>query len=397
MIGPGPPGGRSATPSGGRRRTLVGVAVVVAGAVVIGLLAAPGVSDAPLSPTSTEPGGTRAVVDTLSELGLTVRVGRPEPNPDRSVDSALVLIDDLDDDERAALEAQAADGATVVVTDPASPLGADPSATAGRAGFEPSPQPSCPVAALAGIDWVQVSGAAFEPAPDETGCFPLTHGAWLVVTPAGDGHVVSVGGSDWLTNAQLTRRDHAPLAAALLAPREDADVLIVEPRDVLAGRGEGFAGLVALVPGWTWAALAQLGMAAAIGIAWRARRLGRPVTEPQPVALPGSELVTAVGDLWQVTGAAAHAGSRLRGDLADELRRRLGLDADASAEHLAAAAADAGADAEQARRALAGPLPGDGAGLVGLGRDIERVRAAVSDPRATASDGSAGGDVRAGS
>lgn len=387
----GPTTGRRA--GGPRRRTLAGVALALVGAGLIGVLAARGASDQPLSPTSTGAAGTRAVVDVLGELGAGVRVGRPEPG--EPVDAALVLVDDLGDDERAALEAAAAEGATVVVADPTSPLGVDRAATAGRAGFGPPPQPACDVAALERIGRVRADGAVFETGGDEVGCFPVGEGSWLVVTPAGDGHVVSVGGPGWLTNAELTRLDHAPLAAALLAPADEAEVLVVEPRDVLAGRGEGPAGLIGLVPGWAWAVLAQLGVAAAALIAWRARRLGRPVSEPQPASLPGSELVAAMGDLWQVTGAAAHAGRRLREDLAAELRRRLGFDADAPAEQLADAAADAGADPGQAHRALAGPLPGDDAALIALAGDVEAVRAAVAGEPAAA-DARAAGDVHAG-
>jgi len=390
-------------------------AAVALGAVAVGLLAARGSAPEPLSPTSTGARGTAGLVEVLGELGASVEIGRPEPEPaahdgahpgrpaasdsdgaTAAVDSALVVTDDLTGAERQALATAAERGATVVVAAPDSSLAAEVATTMGPPPFAADPAPSCPVAALAGIDEVEADGAAFEASEGATGCFPVPGGSWLLATPTGQGHVVSVGGPEWLTNAALDRGDHAALATALLAARQGADVLIVEPGGQgVAGGGQGVAGLIALVPGWVWAIVAQLGVAAGVLIAWRARRLGRPVSEPQPVALPGSQLVVAVGDLLQVTGAATHAGRRLRSALADELTGRVGLDAAASPQHLAEAVASAGADAEQAHRALAGPLPTDDTELVALSRDVEAVATAVA---AGCGHGGAGGAhaVRAG-
>ena len=66
-------------------------------------------------------------------------------------------------------------------------------------------------------------------------------------------------------------------------------------------RGGGERTLVDLVSAGVTRALAQLALAFAVYALWRARRLGRPVAEPQPVAVAGSELVAAVGNLLDRT------------------------------------------------------------------------------------------------
>src|SRR6266581_6954843 len=66
-------------------------------------------------------------------------------------------------------------------------------------------------------------------------------------------------------------------------------------------------------------AMWQLVVAFAVLVLWRARRLGRPVAEAQPVQIPGSELVVAVGNLLQ----RARGRGQAAGLLTDDLRRTL--------------------------------------------------------------------------
>src|SRR5947199_10679445 len=87
-----------------------------AGVLAAGLLAGPGGrSGAPGSPFSTQPDGTRAVVEVLRELGATVDI-TSEP-PDASGTAVLVLRDGLDEQRRARLLRWVAGGGTLVVTD----------------------------------------------------------------------------------------------------------------------------------------------------------------------------------------------------------------------------------------------------------------------------------------
>ena len=84
----------------------------------------------------------------------------------------------------------------------------------------------------------------------------------------------------------------------------------------------------------------QLGIAFLLYAAWRARRLGRPVTEPRPPALAGSELVAAVGTLLDRSGNPGHAADLLRADLRRFLGEHLGVPPDTDAEVLARIAAE---------------------------------------------------------
>ena len=122
----------------------------------------------------------------------------------------------------------------------------------------------------------------------------------------------------------------------------------------------------------------QLGLAAVVYALWRARRLGRPVAEPQPVALAGSDLVAAVGGLLDRAGSPGHAAEVLRADLRRFLTDRLGVPPQAGDDALAAVAAErTGVDADRLRAALgAGPVTDD-AGLVALARAIDRIREEV--------------------
>jgi hypothetical protein len=132
------------------------------------------------------------------------------------------------------------------------------------------------------------------------------------------------------------------------------------------------------VPDGVKRAILQLAVAFAIFAVWRARRLGRPVPEPQPVAVAGSELVAAVGNLLDRTRSPVHAAELLRADLRRFLADHLGLPADSPPEVLATVAADrTGVDEARLLWAL-GPQPiTDDAGLVTLARTIDSIREEV--------------------
>jgi hypothetical protein len=129
--------------------------------------------------------------------------------------------------------------------------------------------------------------------------------------------------------------------------------------------GGGSRSLGDLVAPGVKGAAVQLGVAFLLYALWRARRLGRPVPEPQPVPLAASELVVAVGNLLQQAGRRDEAGALLRADLRRRLAERLGLPLDAPVEVVAAtAAARTGVPVERLREALI-PVP--------LARDDELV------------------------
>jgi hypothetical protein len=325
---------------------------VVAGAgilLAVFLIGRPRSDGPPLDPSSSGRLGTRALVLLLEDLGADVSVREGPPAADDDV--VLVLSDALADDQRAAVRRHVEGGGRLVVADPSSslqpfPIGDPLRARALRRG--------CDVPALAEVGTVDpVGGVGFDVPASGTPCFSGDGGAFVAVAGLGGGTVVGIGGAGALTNSSLGEVDNAVLAAALLAPRPGTRVAVLRPAPV----GGGERSLSDLIAPGVKGALTQLGVAFLLYALWRARRLGQPVPEQQPVPLAASELVVAVGHLLQRAGRRDQAGALLRADLRRRLAERLGLPLDAPVEVVATAAAvRTGIPVERLRAALT-PVP----------------------------------------
>ena len=152
------------------------------------------------------------------------------------------------------------------------------------------------------------------------------------------------------------------------------------------GGGTGERTLADLVPDRIWWAMAQLVVAFAVLIAWRARRFGGPVAEPQSVELPGSLLVRARGDLYRRTRSHRRAAQQLQADADRRLRRVVGLPLGGPLPVLEVAAR-LGVPAPEVERLLIQPAdPQDADAVVALAAQLdELVRRAdpslPTDPR----------------
>jgi len=209
-------------------------------------------------------------------------------------------------------------------------------------------------------------------------CFPRNDGAWLLVQPLGEGTVVRLGGASVLVNQELGEADNAILLASLLVPVEGTTVQVLQP----PLPGGGTAGLGDLIAPRVRLALWQLVVAFVLLALWRARRLGRPVAEPQPVQLPGAELVAAVGNLLQRAKGRGQAAGLLTDDLRRSLAERLGLPPSAPADQVAdAVAARTAVPRERVLRTLTQTTPRDEAELVALSQAIDTVRREVTRVR----------------
>ena len=363
------------------RRALPFVLLAVA-VVLLGLAQRGRTEGEPLDPRSTDPLGARGLVLLLERFGADVRIEGGAP-PAGAV--AVVLQDRLNEPETEALEAWVEQGGTLVVADPLSSLA--PAISSGGEGLfdveeegDDLIEPSCPLPALAGVGAIDVSGGAPYRVPsDGIGCFPIDDGAYLVARPVGDGAVVALGGAGPFVNAQLDEADNSVLAVSLMAPRgEGSTVVFVEPSDP----GSGERGLRELVSRRVKDGLWQLLIALAVFALWRARRLGRPVVEPQPVQIAGSELVLAVGNLLQQGRRREAAAAMLRSDLRRTMSERLGVPVASSPEAFASAAATrAAVDPAAVEAALSAEPPADDAELVALARAVESLRNEVAHAR----------------
>lgn len=355
--------------------------------VVAVLAIGSGGPDTPLHPRSDDRLGTSALVAVAGEMGADVTIADSvEAIGDGGPDVVLLLTDELDDGQRAVVDDWIDRGGRLVVSDPGSPY-APETVAAFDAVSELAPPRTmagrCEIDALDGIDVGGVEprngGVLYGTSGPGDMCIDDgIGGAYVVATDRGEGTVVALGGSGLLVNAALAVGENAPVVAALAFPEAGTDLVVLEPGR-LAGAGGGRRTLADLIPDGVVRALAQLAIAFVLYAAWRARRLGRPVPEPQPVTVAGSELVAAVGNLLDRTRSPAHAAELLRGDLRRFLAVHLGVPPGSPPDVLAAVAADrTGVDHDELRRAL-GPDPvTDDDGLVALAHTIDRIRKEVT-------------------
>ena len=125
-------------------------------------------------------------------------------------------------------------------------------------------------------------------------------------------------------------------------------------------------------------ALAQLVVVVLLFVWWRAVRLGRPVEEPLPVEIAGSELVVAVGDLLRRKGSPERAAAALRSDTRAVLAARLGATGASDEVLVATVAARSGRPVDDVHAALIGGAPIDSsASLVQLARTLDSIRTEV--------------------
>jgi Domain of unknown function (DUF4350) len=361
------------------RRVLPWAALLLGVLLVAVVAGRPAEEGTPLDPDSAAPLGTKGIVEVLRELGATVTVSSDPPGGGAA--TALLLSDDLTPQRRDGLLAWVRRGGTLVVADPTSGVTAARPVGTTRIGLlDAQLERRCDVAALGDVRLVSAPGGLVFEVPSGggvRGCFPRGGGAWLLVQPLGAGNVVRLGGASAVVNQELGEADNAVLLTGLLAPSAGAGPVVWVLRPPPPGGGG--ASLADLVAPRVRLALWQLAVAFVVLALWRARRLGRPVVEPQPVQIPGSELVVAVGNLLQRARGRRQAAGLLGDDLRRSLAERLGLPPSTPADLVADAAAQrTGVQRERVLRALTPPAPRDEAELVALSQAVDAVRREVT-------------------
>jgi hypothetical protein len=358
-----------------RTRQLLVWGLIVAGILLAALVGSRRADQGlPLDPASPGPNGTKALVETLRELGVEVSVSSEPPSAGKG--TALLLADDLTQERRARLLEWVRRGGTLVVADPRSPVTRVQPVGDTRIGLiEANLEPHCALPVTRDVARVSAPGAVvFRVPPGAQGCFPRDQGSWLVAEPTGAGTVVRLGGAGALVNREIGTADNVVLAVGLLSPAPGPGVVVLRP----PAPGGGSKGLGALIAPRVKLALLQLLVAFLLLALWRSRRLGRPVTEPTAVRIPGSELVVAVGNLLQRARHRGQAAALLAGDLRRTLAERLGLPATAPAEQVAdTVTARTGIERDRVLAALEPSMPRDEAELVALGQAIDTIRTEV--------------------
>lgn len=376
----------SSSAASGGRRALVWFAIAVATLVGVAVVGTPNEEGLPYSPSSNGELGTKGLKLLLERMGAEVVVTTDQPPAD--ADIALVLPYQVPEDREPALREWAAAGHTLVVADERSGLAPNRGRAAALAGFDELvvERDRCTIGVLEGVESLEIDGGyRFEVAEGANGCFWMPGGGAFVVEqpvwPEGDdesapgGQIVSLGSPTLLVNEHLDHDDNAALAVALLAPRPGIRVAILEeplgsadePRDMTELMSTGFK--LAVLQGL---------LAFAVYAVFRGRRVGRPVLEPQPVLIGGSELVSAVGQLLAQTRSPGRAAAILRADLRRALCDRLGLPQGASPELVAdTAVSRSGADPDRVRAAVTDHPVSSEAELLAVAGLVDEVRQEV--------------------
>jgi hypothetical protein len=380
----------TAAASGGRRGgagTAIGIVAVVIGLVAIGVINAETKSDIPYDPKSSSPNGTKAVFETARALGASVDV--PDHFPVDDADVAVLFEDLVPADEVDKVHDWVRDGHTLIVTDPYSDFTASAQSTSPGASGAVSltiERGTCTVDALQNVGRINRGVATgfdtmFRAQRGQV-CFANAEGAFVVVTPEGNGQVISIASGLPFTNKYLGRDDNAVLAADLLAPRSGYRIAVLGEAAFGPGSGAGgidvIGSLGRLVTPGVRLLMLELAVAVLVYGFARGRRLGRPVAEPQPVQIAGSELVAAVGNLLQQAREPSNAGAVLRSDIRRQLSGRLGVPLDAPPIVLAELISSrTGRSREEVLALIDDPPVASESDLVALAQQIDVVREEV--------------------
>lgn len=204
-----------------------------------------------------------------------------------------------------------------------------------------------------------------------------------------DGTVLTMlaGASDPFRNDRIGEYHNAALATALLNAHHTLVWLDLHHREPVpqpptqydrgdSGAAEysgiGVNALWSAFPSWMWAALALLVFVFVLLALASGRRLGPPVSEPLPVAVPSAETVAGRGRLYRRAKARGHALDALRGGALRRMRTAFGLPATASASEVAAAVANStGRRATDVDAILSGPAPESDEELLGAVYELD--------------------------
>ena len=328
-----------------------------------------------LDPAGVDRGGSRAVVRLLEAEGVEVdevRTLAAAETASRPGATLLVTVPDLlRPDQVRRVTQTGADLVLVAPTDVVTKFDGAFSVASAAADEEIDPRCDLPAAERAGP--ARVGGITYDVPDDAESCYPSDGDGSLVVGTVGDAaRLVVLGTGAPLTNEHLDEAGNASLALGLLG--ENAELVWYRPT-IEAGQ---VVPLTELLPGWVVPVAWQLGIAAVLAALWRARRLGRVVTEPLPVVVRSAEATEGRARLYRRGRARDHAAAALREAATGRLRSRLGLPPDAGPAAVAdAVAARTARPAAEVAGALAGPAPPDDAALVRLADTLDTLEQEV--------------------
>ena len=350
------------TATRGRIGTILVLAGVAAIVMVVAFIA--GEPDArrsgpALDPRSTTGSGARAAVILLEQQGHVVSIG----NVTDGADTYLVLDDNLPEDEWSRLLARVERGADLVIADGRSDLLATASAASTVRDGD-----GCDLGALALVDDIDVGLVPGLVSGNLGNCYPVGSGWFLTVSSRGDGRIIALSSARAFTNSRIDNGQNAAVVVGVLA-MTNGEIRIVQ---TLPGAGDKT--LSELIGEPVWAALAMMAIAFVAYGTYRARRLGQPVIEADPVEIAGSELVSATARLYAKADGKGHVIEAMRAQLVSDLDSRWAIDDTESIDSVVRRLQVHGEDEAHLRAALTAPIPNDEAGFTQLVGSCVRAR-----------------------
>ncbi len=358
---------------------------IIAGAALLGLAALssflPGGGGqgggSPSSSFSHRPDGASAWAELLIRFGRSVERLRGDLEPGVLDPSATVVVLDapgLTEDEAEALGVfvrrgghlvaggEGADRWLEAVVDDPPLLAEEGVRTASPAGSPPAPE-------VEGVGTVRAGRlGSWEVAGGLRPILVGDEGRLLAVAgDSGSGRVVALADPSPVHNRLLAADDNAALAFGLVGGAE-RKVLFAEGAH---GYGQS-EGLAALPRRWRLA-LSGLGLAAAIWLYARSRRLGPPEDEARPMPPSRWAYVDAVAGTLVRTRRPQEAAEPVRRRARELIARRVGLPPDAGPEDLYQAAVRLGVPPDEAAAALGAPGPTEEASVLAAGRVLARL------------------------
>lgn len=381
---------------GGRLTWLaLGVLGVLAGAVVLLSL---GSDPMPFDVDSSAPDGYRAVGLLLEDAGVEVRsatsaevvegVGDGAYGPGDAIVVPVGVW--LASRQLAELRTAAEAGATVVVAGTEGVYIEHTDRLTRTAAVE-VPRGACDIAELEHLRSVDdLAGSSVARGAGEQ-CFSLGPGSLVARDPVGSGSFIELSSPYLWANARLQPDkeegggplDNGPMAVALLG---DVDTVTFVEADPRAGVSpDGTRSPLSFLPVPVELALAQAVGAFVLYAWWRSRRLGRPVAEPVPVEVAGSELVEAVGGLLRRRGSPRSAAAVLRTESRRRFSSEFGIPAGAGAQVVVGSvAARCRRDPAEVRRILFDDPVDTTEQLIRLSRELDELHTEVPDVQPTA-------------
>ena len=349
-------------------------------------------------PNGTGPSGLRGLNLFIEEGGGHVQldVGNPGPDIDVAIlatpvyDDVFAAVtgeDDRTEDNYAPLFDWVEAGGTLItsVDIPGGPLGGTSFVEDDDVRVE---RGLCTLDVLSALTEVRpLAHAPVDAEVTDESCFGQSGQAVVVLRRRGQGQIIRLASMGLFFNRALDDADNGALAARLIRLDDEPTVgfLSGPPATALGGGGgpvdkdgnpvgAGDDTLFDLVPTRVVAMLVGLAGAFLLYAFARGRRLGSPILEPIPIELPSSTYVDAVGRLYgRAEDATQRSAAILRNDLRNDLARRVGMSADATAIDLASALGSGG-DREAVVDMLDGRPPATDAELIALATSLNTTR-----------------------